>query len=193
MLLVDLVFVVSIATVTDQSCTSDFLFEHEAHLGLEPSNEIELINVENIITIELLLLVNGLRGRDTPRNLEELLLLQSSLDVTLGTSLFEREVRPVSLDPSKRALANRAQEWSDPLGVALVPFGSCTVDGDRIREQRLDVGDTMLQVLFRPYLEGRLECLAGTLGVLHDFFHRIMRENRGVAVLVLQLAFENVV
>jgi hypothetical protein len=66
----------NIAAVTDQDGTRELLVEHEAHLSLEPNHNVEVGDVDDVVTIELLLLVDRARSRDTLRDAEPLFLLQ---------------------------------------------------------------------------------------------------------------------
>src|SRR4029077_1182563 len=96
--ILDLVVIGNIATVTDQNSTSKLLVEHEAHLGLEPNHNIEVGDVNDIVTIELLLLVNRARSCNTLRDAEPLFLFQRSLYVALCPRVVEGDVSDDGLD-----------------------------------------------------------------------------------------------
>jgi hypothetical protein len=56
--LVDLVLVVDLATVADQDRPRDLLVQHQPHLALEPGDDVEVRDVDDVVTVQLLLLVD---------------------------------------------------------------------------------------------------------------------------------------
>ena len=159
----DLVLMINCTAVPDEDGAGKLLVKHETHLTLEPRHNIKVSDVDHVVTIELLLLVDG-RGRGGPLlDTEELFLLHRALDVTLCTGLIQRQVSAEGLDPRERALADPAQHRLDPLGTTLIELGN-RGQSLGIREQNVNVIDAVRKSeLFHSVLEGT------TLGsVSHD-------------------------
>ena len=118
----DLVVVGGKTTVANQDCTSDFLVQHHAHFALDPSDYIEIGNINLIVAIDLLLLVNGLRAGGTLEQGEYFFLLHVALDVTLRTRFVFCDVGECGTNAAKRCVANAAHNLGDPVSVALDPL-----------------------------------------------------------------------
>src|SRR5690606_13843379 len=88
----DLVLVSSRTTITDEDSASKLLLKHEADLPLQPCDNVEVRDVDDVITVELLLLVDGRRTGRATEEADDLFLLQITLNVTLRTSLLSRQV-----------------------------------------------------------------------------------------------------
>ena len=58
----DLVLVVRLTTVADEDRARELLLEHEPHLALQPGHDVEVRDVDDVVTVELLLLVDRGRG-----------------------------------------------------------------------------------------------------------------------------------
>ena len=144
-LLVDLVLIGDVTAVANEDGSSELLIQHRPHLTLEPGDDIEVDDVEHVITIQLLLLVDRGRGGDSLGDGEELLLLQGTGDVTLRTSLGLGDVGERRLHTGEGALASAVQDASDPLHPPRQELGGGAVDELRIGEQLIDVGDAVCQ------------------------------------------------
>ena len=112
--LVDLVVVGSETAVTEEHRASDLLVEHHAHLGLDPSDDVEIGDVLDVITVELLLLVDGRRGGDALEQAEDLFLLQLTLDVTASTSLVLGDVGEDGLHARERSVVDTVARCGFP-------------------------------------------------------------------------------
>src|SRR4029077_9480761 len=99
-----MILIRGISTISDKNRASKLFVQHEPHLTLKPGHDIEVRNVENIVTIQTLLLVDrGWRGDPLGRT-DEFFLLQIALDVTLRTRFLEGQIRDQRLDASERRL-----------------------------------------------------------------------------------------
>ena len=185
-LLLDLVLVSVRAAVANQDRAGDLLLEHEAHLGLQPHHDVEVRDVHDIVAVQLLLLVDRLRGGDALEELEELLLLQVPLHVTLCAGLLHGDVSREGLDSRERGVSRAAHDGRDPLGLALDEVGRVG-DGLGVGEHQVDVLDAVLQrVLLHGLLQG-----AHLQPVLEDGLDVRVRKNRALGLGVSRL--ENVV
>ncbi len=98
------------ATIAEQNRASELFLQLDLHLGLDPTDNIEISDVEDVVTVKLLLLVDGLRSGLPTDQLEDLFLLQLALLVTTsprivtgdvsegGTNLGERGVLGITND-----------------------------------------------------------------------------------------------
>src|SRR5688572_13382731 len=145
LVLVDLVRIVNSTTIAEERRTGDFLTQHEVHLRLDPGDQVEVLDINDVVTVELLLLVDGLRERLTSRDLEELFLLEAALDITPSSSLLERQIRCAGLDSTGRPLRRCAEEWFHPLHPTGDPRRGTAVDIGRLGKEDLDVGDAVLK------------------------------------------------
>ena len=84
--------IVNFSAIANQDCSRNFLFQLQTHFALHPSNHIERRDVVNVILVELLLLVDGRRSRDTLEQREDLFLLPIALQVTKRSSLISRDI-----------------------------------------------------------------------------------------------------
>ena len=138
----DLVGVDDRAAVAKKDRASNFLLEHKAHFALQPDNNIQVGDVEDVIPIQLLLLVDRGGAGGPLQKVEDLLNLERPGDVTLGPGLICRDVSNNRLHSSERALANGAHDLANPRGIALEHLRGV---GERlcIREEAIDVIDTI--------------------------------------------------
>src|SRR5699024_3020152 len=88
LILIDLIIGDARTTIANQNSSCDFLVEHDAHLSLQPCYNIEISDVKNIISIKLLLLVDGGRIGLTLQKLNDLFLLKVTLDVASCSSFI---------------------------------------------------------------------------------------------------------
>ena len=72
-------------TITNEDSTSEFLVQHNPHLSPDPSNNVEVGDVNNIIAIEPLPLIDSLRLSCTLKKREDLISLLITLNITLGS------------------------------------------------------------------------------------------------------------
>jgi hypothetical protein len=170
--ILDLVGIVDLAAVADEDRAGQLLLEHEPHLALHPSDDVEVGDVEDVVPVELLLLVDRGRAGGPLRDAEPLLLLHRALDVALGPGLLVGDVGPEVLDPRERGLLGAVDDAPDPLGPALVEVRR-GLRRPGIREEDLDVVDAVLQ---RVVLHGLLEG-PEALGLGEDALHRVVRED----------------
>ena len=185
-LLLDLVLVSVRAAVADQDRSGDLLLEHEAHLGLQPHHDVEVRDVHDIVAVQLLLLVDGLRGGNALQKLEELLLLQVPLDVTLCAGLLHGDVSREGLDSRERGVSRAAHDVRDPLGLALDEVRRVG-DSLGVGEHQVDALDAVLKrVLLHGLLQG-----AHREPVLEDGLDVRMRQDRALGLGVSRL--ENIV
>ena len=186
--LVDLVLVVHLAAVADQDRASDFLVQHEAHLGLQPGNDVERRDVDDVITVQLLLLVDGGGPGLALGDAEELLLLHVALDVTLRSGGVEGDVGRQRLDARERRLPGTRQNGGDPLHLPRDELGRA-VERLGVREQQVDVVDAV----GTGVLEERLPERAALLRVDHDGLHlRVGEGGAGLNTGGRSRAFEDV-
>src|SRR4029079_8704049 len=145
-ILEDLVGIRNSAAIAEKNRTSELLIEHQPHLALHPGDDVEVRDVENIVTVELLLLVDGLRAGFTTSGTVELFLLLFTRDVTLRTSIVVREIRPVRLDAAEGALTRSRENRVHPLlttSVELRSRGKCLGLG----KERVDLIDAVRQCI----------------------------------------------
>ena len=168
------------AAVADQDGAGDFLVQHHAHFLLHPGHDVEVGDIDDIVAIELLQLVHGLRSRHTAQGCDLLLDLLAALDVTLGAGLLLRQVDGGRLDAGERALLHAVENDGDPLHAAndLVRLA---VDGLGFGEQDLDIRDAVLQ---RGFLEA---AVTGCVG--EDGLDVRVRQD----VFLVHVVFENVI
>src|SRR5690606_14981907 len=105
------------------------------------------------VPVQTLLLVDRLGAGLSLLDREELLLLQVTLDVTLGPGLLVREVRAPALDLGEGQLAGGVEETLNPLDLASDPLRTLR-HGLGVGEELLDVGNAVvLRVLQQGVLE----------------------------------------
>ena len=136
---VDVRRITSGTIVTNESGANDLLVQHNTHLALHPCNNVQIGDVDNVVTIDLLQLVNSLRSGGTREQREDLLDLLVALLVTTSTSLILGNVCRDRLDASKRSLTETAPNLIDP--------GHLTRDKLGILTNELGLGIQNLKVL----------------------------------------------
>ena len=124
-LLINLVIRRRKTTIANKVRTSKLLVEHHTHLVLQPSDNIEIGNVNNVISIHLLLLVNGRRSGCTLKQREYLFLLKLTFNVTLRSSFVLGEIRKHRLDARERSVVNRAHNRLNPAHLTVNELGRC--------------------------------------------------------------------
>ena len=146
-LIVDAVGIGDLATVANEDSSSDFLVELTLHLVLEPRNNIEVGDVDDVVAIELLLLVDRRGRRRTSQKLDDLFgLLLSLLGVTLGPTLIIANVGEDRLDAGEGRVLGSVHDDRNPRLIAVESNGLIR-DALRIWEEVTDVLDTIISVL----------------------------------------------
>src|SRR5690606_32933478 len=122
---------------------SKLLLKHEADLPLQPCDNVEVRDVDDVITVELLLLVDGRRTGRATEEADDLFLLQITLNVTLRTSLLSRQVSNDRLNLREGGALRSVEDVTNPLNLTSKELG---LVGHRlgIGEQQLDVSDAIV-------------------------------------------------
>ena len=93
-------------TITNENCSGQFQFKHHPHLGLEPDNYVERSDINDIISIKLLLFVHSGRRSLTALKLDELVNLLFTLNVSTGTSFLGCQIGEERLNIRQRGLVD---------------------------------------------------------------------------------------
>ena len=168
-------------TVANQNGTSNFLIQHHTHLTLNPSNNIEIGDIDNIITIQLLLLVDGGGSGGTLQQSEDFFLLQVTLDVTLCTSLILGNISEHGLNAGEGSVVNAINHARNPVRITLDELGR-GIHGLRLGEQSIDCVDAIGS--YSMSQEGLLQT-ASTLSIGENLLHIGMRQNITLHHLIL--------
>ena len=166
-LFVDLVIRRSRTTITKQVRTSQFLIQHHPHLTTDHRDNIEL-GINQIVTIKLLLLVNGGGLGGTLQQTEDLLFLVLTLDVTLSTGFVLSQIGIDALDTSERNMMNAIHNGINPVHIA-GNHNRLLALGFRIGEQQLNVINAMLQGVIFDALFQAAVTLAIFQALVQDF------------------------
>ena len=188
----DLGLIGDITTIANEDRTRDFLVQHDAHLLLQPCDDVEARDVDNIIAIELLLLVHGLRRGDTLEDIEDLidltLVVVSIERIASSTSLVGGDISIHRLDAGERNVLGVVEHSIHPLGATTVEIRR-VADCLRIREENIDVRDAIvLRVADHRIGETTVAASVGEDGV--QFF---LNEFVGVADFGVFVGFERIV
>ena len=159
--LVHLVLAGSGAAVTDQDGTGDLLVQLQAHLALQPCNDVETGDVNDVVAVHLLLLVDGGGAGGAAQQAKDLFLLEVTLDVALGTCILLGQVSEHALEAAEGDVMHSAHHLADP-GLVLVDDAGRVVQHLVVGEQPLHVVDAVAQV-------GQL--LTGDVRVLESRLH----------------------
>ena len=192
-LLVDLILVRGVTTVANEDGAGQFLIEHDAHLALEPSDHVKVGDVDQIVTVELLLLVDGRRGGDPLGETEELFTLHVSGDVTLCSGLILGDVCVKGLDPAEGALVRLAEQVVDPLHATREELRS-VLGRNCVREEEVN---TLNAVREHVTLDGLLE--GAVLSCFGEHPHHVAMSQAhrgglsGFAVLLEDVAARHVI
>ena len=101
-LFVNLVLSIGKAAVADEDGSSQLLVQHHAHLVLHEHDDVEVGDVDDVVTVELLQLVDGLRVGLALQDDDLLFDLLGALDVTFCTGLVAGDVGRDGLDSRER-------------------------------------------------------------------------------------------
>ena len=168
-------------TVANQNGTSNFLIQHHTHLTLNPSNNIEIGDIDNIITIQLLLLVDGGGSGGTLQQGEDFFLLQVTLDVTLCTSLILGNISEHGLNAGEGSVVNAINHACNPVHITLDELRR-GIHRLRLREQSIDRVDAIGS--YSMSQEGLLQT-ASALSIGENLLHIGVRQNITLHHLIL--------
>ena len=159
---VDLVIRRRRTAIANEESASQFLVKHHAHLALQPANDIEIGNINDIVTIELLLLVDGRRIGRALKHSNHFVYLNITLNVTLSAGFVSRNISIGALDSAERSMVDTIHNNVHPAHIPLVEFG---LSGKRliVGEQHFDIVDAMLEERF---LQTTI-----SLAIFNDFCH----------------------
>ena len=175
-LLVDLVVTRGQTTITNQNGASNFLIQHHPHLRLQPSHNIEISDIDHVVTIQLLLLVNRSRSSGTLQQAEHFLLLQFTLHVTPSTSLVLSNICKHRLNTRERGMMNAIHNSIHPTHVALNELRR-VIQALSLREQVIDVVDAIVASMSQE----RLLQTTIALTIIENSLHSVMA--KGVLLL----------
>src|SRR5690606_27599492 len=138
-----LVLVSSRTTITDEDSASKLLLKHEADLPRQPCDNVEVRDVDGVITVELRLLVEGRRTGRATAEADDPFLLQITPNVTLRTGLLSRQVSNDRLNLREGGALRSVEDVTNPLNLTSKELG---LVGHRlgIGEQQLDVSDAIV-------------------------------------------------
>ena len=139
-------------TITNQSRTSNFFVQHHTHLGLQHCSNIEISNIKHVVTIHLLLLIDGRRTGRTLQKSEDFFLLHVALNVTLSASFIFGNVCIDGLNAGERSVSSTVHDNTHPVHI---PRNKINVigSGASIGEEIFHVLNTMSQ---RALLQGAI-------------------------------------
>ena len=188
----DLGLIGDIAAITDEDRTRDFLVQHDAHLLLQPCDDVEARDVDDIIAIELLLLIHGLRRGDTLEDIEDLidlaLVVVSIKSVASSTRLVSGDIGVHRLDSSERNVLRAVQNRIHPFGATAVEIRG-VADSLRIREEDVDVLDAVILSMSNNSI-GETTV---SLRLIEDGIELVAHELISVTELVVAVTFERII
>ena len=192
LILGDLAVGTDLTIVTDHDSRSQFLVQIHTVNTIQVLHHIEVLNIDDVITIKLTLYIHGLR---ISRSVEQLnianITLLVTLLVTLSTkSLNVTQVSLTSTDTGNRALVNLLQNLIHPTLVSGKQFRSTGTDILVLREQGFNTIDTMSQNTVRILLCINVHSSTETadavgLGHRNDACLVSMRQNLGLLLLIV--------
>ena len=137
MILRDLILIGILTAITNQSSTSNFLFEVTLHNITLISDNIKISDIDNIITMQCITEVNSLRIGGPHQNLhvsgDSLLLF--TLGITLSTDLGGTCINLLSTNTRDRALVSLSQNLVNPIMIPLKQLRSTRINILIVREQ----------------------------------------------------------
>ena len=179
MIFTDVVIGIRLTTVADQNRTSDFLIQHHPHFLLHPGHHVEISNINDVVAIQLLLLVNGLRIGCPLQQSEHFILLLPTLDVTPGPRFVLGNIRKQSLNAGERSMINSVHDVGYPTHIALNKSGAAAMHIPIFREQPID----LINAVFGAVLQHRLAQASQPLGILNQGFH--LRMGQSIPLILL--------
>ena len=141
----NLIVVGTLTAITDQAGAGDFLVKLATHLALDPGDDIEVGDVDDIVAVELLFLINSLRIGRALQQREDLLLFKVALNVTLGTGGILGQIRKLALDAAERSTVNIGEELGNPVCRAADPLRRI-IQVAKFGEQHLHIIQAILAV-----------------------------------------------
>ena len=142
--LLDLVGVGHLTAVTNQDGARELLLEGQAKVLLHPGNDVERGDVEDIVTVNLRLVVNGRRLGLPVGDLVDDVLLAAGLDITLGPQVVSSQVGPLGLDAREGTVLGALENLGNPRVLAHDAL-RLRVQVGGVREQQLRVLDTVVR------------------------------------------------
>ena len=138
----DLVVIRCKSAVADKTCSRDFLVQLASHLALDPSDNVEVNNVDRVISVHLLFLVDGLRVSSSLQKAEDLFFLRVALQVTSSSGLLAGKICELGLDAGERKVMSAVQKYGYPASVSLDPFRR-SVQGLILREEHIRITEAI--------------------------------------------------
>ena len=187
MIFVDLIGIGIFTTITNESSQSNILFEVTRHDVSLIANDIEIGDIDHVITMELVTAINGLRISSTHKdlNISRDGLLVLTILVTLSTDVLRASIDLLSTDAGDRALMCLSQNLINPTAITLEQFRSTRMNILVIREEIINAINTMsksILVILSEHLDSRLQAAGIVLSKLDDLFLISMRENIRILV-----------
>ena len=157
----DLPISADITTVTDHDSSGEFFIQVHAIDVVEILHDIEILNVDDVITIDLALNVDSLGISRSVNQLEVAdFALQSAFRITFGAQLFDvTEIGLTGTDTRDRALVNLLQNLLDPALISREHFRCARTNILVVREQLADVLNAMRQNTVRILFSKQIHCM----------------------------------
>ena len=192
LILSDLTISTDLTTITDHDSRSQFLIQIHTVNTIQVLHHIEVLNIDDVVTIKLTLYIHGLR---ISRSVEQLnianITLLGTLLITLGTeSLDVTQISLAGTDTGDRALMNLLQNLVYPPLVSGKQFGSTGMNILVLGEQGFNTIDAMSQNTVRILLCVDVHSstkTADAVGLSHrnDACLVSMRQNLGLLLLIV--------
>ena len=142
-LLRDVIIRRSKSTITNKDSSCDFLIKHDSHLTTDPRNNVEICDINDIITIKLLLLIDGLWSSCSLQECEYFLSLSITLNITLSSCLISCDVSEYRLNSAKRCVLCSVHYNGNPICGSLDPIRGI-VEGLCLGEQETRIIYTII-------------------------------------------------
>ena len=146
--------------VADKECPRQFLVEFAAHFGLNPRNDIEIGDIDNVVAIDGLFLIHGRRVGRTLKQREYLVDFLFAFRVTFCSCFVCRNIRESGFDARERRTMYRSHNLSYPRLVSVDHYGG--------RRYVFIVGEQILDFLY-SVLQRRFLQTAVSLPIVDDF------------------------
>ena len=180
----DLSISADITTVTDHDSSGEFFIQVHAVDVVEILHDIEILNVDDVITINLALNVDSLGISRSVDQLEVAdFALQGAFRITFGAQLFNvTEIGLTGTNTRDRALVNLLQNLLDPALISREHFRCARTNILVVREQLADVLNAMRQNTVRILFSKQIHCMlqatdSAGLGHVNNFGLIGVREN----------------
>ena len=161
-------------TITNKSSQSNLFLEAALHNIALISDNIEISNVVDIITMQSVAEVYGLRISGTHKNLHVSRdgLLALTILIALRTNILSASVNLSGTNTGNRTLASLGQNLLNPVVITLKQFGSTRIHVLVIGEQSIDTINTMsktILVVGSIHFDGALQSHTRSLRHLNNF------------------------